>query len=112
MDKTEQFDLEGYRNLSFWNKHDADAVVSFDRIFLPTTIGGSVISLVRDSSSFVFVYPGVLLLLTLWFMLSLRYRERIKQRFDSMKDIEQKLGFSAHSTLTDSGMKRPRDDNV
>ena len=42
---------------------DADAVVSFDKIFLPTTIGGVVFSLVRDASSFIVVYPGVLLLL-------------------------------------------------
>ena len=43
-------------------------------------------------------------------MLSLRYRERIKQRFDVMKNIEQELEFRAHSALSDSEMKTPRDE--
>ena len=109
MTEQQELTLEGYRNLSFWNKHDAQAVLSFDKIFLPASIGASVLSLARDGSSFIFVYPGALLLLTFWFLLSLRYRERIRQRFDVMKEIETHLGFHAHCLLDDDAMRMPRD---
>ena len=109
MTEQQELTLEGYRNLSSWNKRDAQAVLSFDKIFLPATIGASVLSLANDDSTFIFVYPGALLLLTFWFLLSLRYRERIRQRFDVMKEIELHLGFHAHSLLDDDAMKTPRD---
>ena len=109
MTEQQELTLEGYRTLSFWNKHDAQAVLSFDKIFLPASIGASVLSLARDESSFIFVYPGALLLLTFWFLLSLRYRERIRQRFDVMKEIETHLGFHAHCLLDDDAMRMPRD---
>ena len=109
MTEQQELTLEGYRTLSFWNKHDAQAVLSFDKIFLPASIGASVLSLARDESSFIFVYLGALLLLTFWFLLSLRYRERIRQRFDVMKEIETRLGFHAHCLLDDDAMRMPRD---
>ena len=109
MTEQHELTLEGYRNLSFWNKHDAQAVLSFDRIFLPASIGASVLSLAKESSSYTFVFLGSWLLLTFWLILSLRYRERIRQRFDVMKMIECDLEFQAHSLLDDDAMKTPRD---
>ena len=110
MTEQQELILEGYRNLSFWNKHDAQAVLSFDKIFLPASIGASVLSLAKDESSYIFVYPGAVLLLTFWLALSLRYRKRIRQRFDVMKKIEGYLGFRAHSLLPDEAIKWPRDE--
>ena len=109
MTEQQELTLEGYRTLSFWNKHDAQAVLSFDKIFLPVSVGASALSLANDASKFIFVYPGIVLLLSFWFLLSLRYRERIHQRFDVMKEIEIHLGFHAHSLLDDDDMKTPRD---
>ena len=112
MTEQQELTLEGYRNLSFWNKHDAQAVLSFDKIFLPASIGASVLSLARDGSSFIFVYPGAVLLLTFWLALSLRYRKRIRQRFDVMKEIELHLGFHAHSLLDDDAIRWLRDETL
>ena len=109
MNQQQELTLEGYRNLSFWNKHDAQAVLSFDKIFLPASVGASALSLASDASKFIFVYPGIVLLLSIWFSLSLRYRERIHQRFDVMKQIEINSGFGAHSLLDDDAMITPRD---
>ncbi len=109
MTEQQELILEGYRNLSFWNKHDAQAVLSFDKIFLPVSVGASALSLANDALKFIFVYPGIVQLLSFWFLLSLCYRERIHQRFDVMKEIEIHLGFHAHSLLDDDDMKTPRD---
>ena len=118
MTEQQELTLEGYRNLSFWNKHDAQAVLSFDKIFLPASIGACAFSLANDNSSaqdglsFTFVYPGAVLLLTFWLALSLRYRKRIRQRFDVMKEIELHLGFHAHSLLDDDAIRWFRDETL
>lgn len=109
MTEQQELTLEGYRNLSFWNKHDAQAVLSFDRIFLPASIGASILSLTKEPSSYIFVFFGSWLLLTFWLALSLRYRKRIRQRFDVMKKVECYLGFRAHTLLPDDAIKWPRD---
>ena len=108
MTEQQELTLEGYRNLSFWNKHDAQAVLSFDKIFLPASIGASILSLAREPSSYIFVFVGSWLLLTFWLLLSWRYRKRIEDRFSIIKRIERYLGFKAHLLISDK-LPAPQD---
>ena len=108
MTEQQELTLEGYRNLSFWNKHEAQAVLSFDKIFLPASIGASILSLAREPSSYIFVFVGSWLLLTFWLLLSWRYRKRIEDRFSIMKRIERYLGFKAHLLISDK-LPAPKD---
>ena len=100
--------LVGYKELSSWNDRDVQSMVTFDKIFLPITIGAWGLSLARATASFVYVYIVTWLLLTFWVFLSWRYRERIEQRFCVMKKIEQDSGFAAHGLLCNN-LKAPRD---
>ena len=103
-----QMTLEGYKDLSAWNQRDAQTVVSFDKIFLPATIGAWAVSLTKYPRFFIYVYIGSWLLLTFWIFLSWRYRERITERFCIMKNIECCLDFKAHTQISKT-LTPPRD---
>ena len=98
--------------MSSWNQRDAQTVVSFDKIFLPTTIGASVLSLAKGDSSFLYVYMGSWLLLTFWVFLSWRYRARIAERFCIMKQIECCLDFKAHRLICSKRLIAPGDETL
>ena len=104
----EQMTLEGYKNLSSWNERDKQTVASFDRLFLPVTIGAWAIALAKYSEYFIHVYIGSWLLSTFWVFLSWRYWDRQNDRFRVMKKIECCLGFKAHLLISDE-LKSPRD---
>ena len=108
MTEEQEMTLEGYKDLSAWNQRDAQTVVSFDKIFLPASIGACVLSLAKEPSLFIYVYAGSLLLLTFWVFLSWRYRQRIADRFCIMKTIERRLGFEAHLLISDE-LRAPKD---
>lgn len=97
----EKFSIEGYKDLSSWNAEDAQAVLSFDKIFLPVTITGLAASLGKYPTTYPYAYVGGWLLLTFWIFLTWRYRTRQDQRFDIMKDMELCLGFTAGRLLKD-----------
>lgn len=101
--------LEGYRNLSAWNLQDAQAVISFDKIFLPVTITGLAASLGKYHETYPYAFIGGWLLLTFWVLLSWRYRARINDRFRVMRHIECRLEFGAHRCLNHSLNWPPRD---
>lgn len=97
----EKYSIEGYKDLSFWNAQDAQAVLSFDKIFLPLTITGLAASLGKYPATYPYAYVGGWLLLTFWIFLSWRYRTRQNQRFHIMKTMELCLGFRAGNLLKD-----------
>jgi hypothetical protein len=70
--------IEDYKSLTFWDKHDNDAVIAFDRIFIPVIIGLPVYAMRHDSPSIVslFGFTAGLFLLITWGLLSIRYRGR------------------------------------
>ena len=102
MNAKEQMTLERYKDLSSWNDRDKQTIVSFDRLFLPVTIGAWAISLAKYSDYFIHVYIGSSLLLTFWILLSWRYWERMSDRFSIMKKIERGLDFQRQGTLSDN----------
>ena len=103
--------LEGYKNLSTWNIQDAQAVISFDKIFLPVTITGLAASLGKYPQIYPYAYIGSWLLLTFWVLLSWRYRARIEDRFHVMHTIECRLDFDAHRELRSIAIP-PRDRDL
>ena len=102
MNAKEQMTLERYKDLSSWNDRDKQTIVSFDRLFLPVTIGAWALSLAKYDEYFIHVYIGSLLLLTFWMLLSWRYWERMSDRFRIMNKIECGLGFQTHGKLSDN----------
>ena len=100
--------FEAYKSLTFWNKHDNDAVLGFDRIFIPVSVGlpalAKVLPLATNNASatephtatHIIATVASLVLLTFWFFLSLRYRQSIDMRYNMMQKIECKLHFCAH----------------
>ena len=96
--------LEAYKSLTFWNKHDNDAVLVFDRIFIPVSVGLPALTKVlpiatnNESATATHIIATVasLALITFWFLLSLRYRQSIDLRYKIMQKIECKLHFCAH----------------
>ena len=63
----EQFkkDIRGYENLSKWNEHDANAVLIFDRIFIPLILIGVITVAINN----LYFFPPVCAAswLPLWF---------------------------------------------
>ena len=104
----EKYSIEGYKDLSSWNAQDAQAVLSFDKIFIPVIITGLAASLGKYPTTYPYAYVGGWLLLTYWIFLSWRYRTRQVQRFHIMKVTELCLGFSAGRLLKDRDWP-PRD---
>ena len=91
--------LEAYKSLTFWNHHDAQAVLSFDKIFVPLSLGVPVYAGLTEAKPelrLLIIFASIVLLVT-WFLLSMRYRESQRIRFEIMKDIECKLDFCAHN---------------
>lgn len=90
--------IEDYKSLTFWNKHDNDAVISFDRIFIPVILGLPVYAMRHDSSSIVslFGFTAGLFLLITWGLLSLRYRWAIDRRYELLRQREKQIGLKAH----------------
>ena len=85
--------LEGYRNLSAWNHHDGQAVLAFDKIFIPLSLGAPILTRLSEKA-FEFRVPiliASIILLVAWFFLSMRYRDSQSIRFDLMRCIERKL---------------------
>lgn len=118
--------LEAYKSLTFWNKHDNDAVLGFDKIFIPVSVGlpalAKVIPTSNGSTTATHIMATVasLALLTFWLFLSLRYRQSIDMRYNIMQKIECKLHFCAHRYYHNLGKKGgkwrkwyiPRDRNL
>ena len=50
--------LEGYRDLSKWNDKDIQTVITFDKIFLPASMGACLLSLAKQPQTYPFVYGG------------------------------------------------------
>lgn len=96
--------FEAYKSLTFWNKHDNDAVLGFDRIFIPVSVGLPALAKVLPLSSSngsgtttqIIATVASLLLLIFWALLSVRYRQNIDIRYRMMQEIERKLRFCAH----------------
>ena len=109
----DKFKLEKYKDLSRWNIHDEQSLISRDKFLLTASVGACVASLMKYREVYHFVYLGSLVGLCYWMILSIRYRLIIQLRFEAMRRIEEELGYSAYSTLGRSGRlilwRLPRD---
>lgn len=81
--------IEKYKDLSNWNMQEAQAVLAFDKIFIPVALTGLATSLGVNAETYPYAYTAAWLLLTFWLSLSWRYRKRMDDRFEMM----DKFGF-------------------
>ena len=110
--KTDDYQLEGYKNLSDWNERDEQSMNASDRLLIPASVGVSVYALTQETVPYEAVYGGSVLVLIYWLLLSLRCKAWLKRRFETMKEIEIDLGFKAHSRIKHSDMKVPLSCNL
>ena len=112
MNEKQSYDIYGYEELSRWNRREANALLSYDRVYVSVSliaIGASV-----SSKQYHEIYPytfvGVWLLLSYWVLLCWRFKIRYGQRFDIMVGIECDLGFAAHKAMRDK--PNPMGENI
>ena len=92
----EQYQLEGYKDLSRWNEQDDKVMIALDRFLITASVGACLLTLAKAADAYPAVYLGSVLVLYFWILLSLRYKARLKHRWIIMHGIEDKLGFRAH----------------
>ena len=90
--------IEDCKSLTFWNKHDNDAVIAVDRIFIPVILGLPVYATRHDSLSIVslFGFTAGLFLHITWGLFSRRYRWAIDRRYELLRQREKQIGLKAH----------------
>ena len=88
--------IEGYKDLSEWNRQEQQTIRAFNRIYVPLVVTGLGTSLGKYPEAYPYAFVGSVLLLTFWLHLCWRYRTRQMERFEIMKHIETRLEFAAH----------------
>ena len=100
-DKRQQ-QLEAYKDLSRWNRHDVMVTLSWDRIFIPLVgIGWAVAYAQYPERPEVFgaaFVTGVLVLL-FWLAHCARHRQWMTLRFKTIKQIEEELEIVGHKDV-------------
>ncbi len=95
--------IAGYECISRFNIHDNQAVLAFDKIFVPVALLGVGTALAKYADYYYYAYIGGGLLLTFWLVLSWRYRNSIDLRFSIMDYIEHELDVRAGRLFKQSG---------
>ena len=99
--------LEGYKDLSRWNIHDYQTMIVIDKFLLTASVGACVASLTRFRGVYHFIYFGSAVVLTYWIILSFQCRMRVLRRLSIMLQIENDLGFQAHTEFVYSNVSHP-----
>ena len=100
-DKRQQ-QLEAYKDLSRWNRHDVMVTLSWDRIFIPLVgIGWAVAYAQYPERPEVFGAAFVTGVLVLYFWLThcARHRNWMDSRFKTIKQIEEELEIVGHKDV-------------
>ena len=100
-DKRQQ-QLEAYKDLSRWNRHDVMVTLSWDRIFIPLVgIGWAAAYAKYPERPEVFgaaFFTGVRVLL-FWLAHCARHRNWMASRFNTIKQIEEELEIVGHKDV-------------
>ena len=103
LSRREQLRLKEYDSLSTWNDNESKINLAIDALPI-SAIGGiayilSKIECPSDTQIIVGVIASILVVI-LWLTLSAKYSDRLKKRFEWMREIERDLGFSGHIRMT------------
>ena len=101
MGEKPSYDIEGYKELSLWNRREADALLVYDRVFVTVALAGFAVpfSLPQYKGNYLYAFVGSWLVLSYWVLLCWRFRVRAGQRFCIMTQIECRLEFEAHKLM-------------
>ena len=112
MNEKPSHDIHGYEELSRWNIREANALLSYDRVYVSVSLAAIGASVVVEEyrSAYQYTFVGIWLLLTYWVLLCWRFKIRANQRFDIMVCIECELQFAAHKAMRDK--PNPMGENI
>ena len=88
--------LAEYNELGHCWRHDDQLFSNLTAVLLPISVGGLTLPYLKDGIPKFPVAVGCAILMTFWYLSSLRYERRHRIRYERIHSIERLLGFDSH----------------